>query len=394
MMTDFQRGVLDLLRVCMNGGQVVLPPDFDWDMACRLGKAHQILPMLYYGAMQSEAKMPEEIRNSLESVTFRSIYVDRNQLYALDELNRRFEENGIDYLPLKGSTLKYFYPKTEMRSMGDADVLIRTEQYEQIKPLLANLGYDEILESDHELVWDKKGVLHLELHKRLIPSYNKDYYAYFGDGWKLAHRESGYRYKMMAEDEFIYLFTHYAKHYRDAGIGIRHLMDLYVFLKSHTELDCVYIEKELDCLQLLHFYRNSKETAAVWFDGAADTEISDFMTDRIFKSGSYGTRENQSLSEGLKQSKEISAEKVQKNKLRQLIFPSAKMLSKKYSCLQKAPWLLPFVWIYRWTVAILFKRKNIKRQRENVSIMSAENITAYQRELNFVGLDFNFEEQK
>ena len=393
-MKSLQRGILDLLSAGLKGGTAALPSDFDWKAACEICRSHQILPMLYYGALQSEVAIPEDVRNFLERVTFQSIFIDKNQLYALSELERLFEENGIEYLPLKGALLKHLYPKTEMRSMGDADVLIRLEQYETIKPLLLKLGYEEILESDHELVWNKKGALHLELHKRLIPSYNKDYYAYFGDGWKLAHRGEGYRYEMKREDQFVYLFVHYAKHYRDAGIGIRHLTDLYVYQKANSDMDQAYVERELKRLQLLTFYRNSMDTAAVWFDGAAETEMTDFMTGRIFGSGSYGTQENHVLSEGLKSAKEMPVEQVQKKRLLGMIFPSAKALSKKYPCLIKMPWLLPFVWVYRWVAALLFKRDTIRSESKRVSAMSAENISAYQSELNYVGLDFNFEEKK
>ena len=74
------------------------------------------------------------------------------------------------------------------------------------------------------------------------------------------------------------------------------------------------------------------------------------------------------------------------------IFPSAKDLSAKYTVLKKAPVLLPGVWVHRLITAVLFKRKNIKTQYESVNMMSSENISAYQNELNYVGLDFNFEE--
>ena len=68
--------------------------------------------------------------------------------------------------------------------MVDADVLVKTEQYPKIKNIMSSLGYCETKESDHEYIWDKKGFFHLELHKRLIPSNNEDYYSYYGDGWK------------------------------------------------------------------------------------------------------------------------------------------------------------------------------------------------------------------
>ena len=58
-----------------------------------------------------------------------------------------------------------------MRTMGDADILIKTEQYERIVPIMNRLGYLPGVESNHEYVWDKKNMLHVELHKMLIQSY-------------------------------------------------------------------------------------------------------------------------------------------------------------------------------------------------------------------------------
>ncbi len=91
---------------------------------------------------------------------------------------------------------------------------------DRIRPLMISLGYTEGVESDHEYNW-QKGSTHIELHDRLIPSYNRDYYAYSGEGWQLAKTVSNasLEHKMSAEDEMIYLFTHFAKYCRDSGIS-------------------------------------------------------------------------------------------------------------------------------------------------------------------------------
>ena len=158
------------------------------------------------------------------------------------------------------------------------------------------------------------------------------------------------------------------------------------------DTDMAYVERELEKLQLLSFYKNSLETIDVWFHGKEDSQMSDFMTNKIFGSGSYGTYENHLLSDGLKTSKSTKKEYVKRRKILKLIFPSAKALSKKYTVLKKMPFLLPFVWIYRWIGALLFKRNAIKAQQDKVNFMTTDNISCYQDELNYVGLDFNFEE--
>ena len=391
-MNRLERQILDLLRGSLLGVPVRLDADFDWSAACQLAADHQVLPMLYHGAVRTKQIIPDTISEKLTRTAMRAAFVDQNQLYEIEQIRRCFLENGVDFMLLKGVWLKPLYPQSDLRPMGDVDILIKNEQYDTIRPLMLQMGYREILESDHELIWDKPGVLHVELHKRLIPSYNKDYYAYFGDGWRLAQPTAGSEHGMRAEDQFVYLFTHYAKHYRDAGIGIRHLMDLHVFLKAKPDLDWHYIEDELEKLQLLTFCRHSLETLAVWFDGKADTEMSDFMTDRIFRSGSYGTRQNAVRSEGVKNTQTATAEQVQKRKLLRLIFPSAAALANNYPILKKAPALLPFVWVYRWVAAIVAKRDTIQQQWNNVEAMNTDNIAAYKQELNYVGLDFHFEE--
>ena len=389
-MNQQRREILDLIKSCILGERAQVSDDFDWENAYNLGKSHQILPMLYYGAYNSQISIPEAIKEKLNLVAIHSIRKDQNQLREIAKVKKLFVQNNIAFLPLKGMLLKYLYPQTDIRSMGDADILIRMDQFDAIRPLMEEMGYREIVESDHEWIWDKSGILHLELHKRLIPSYNRDYYAYFGDGWERAHKTETSEYVMRDEDQLVYLFAHYAKHYRDAGIGIRHLLDIYVYLRAKPNMDNAYIQKELQALHLADFYENTLQTIRVWFDGQEDSPMTDFITEWIFESGSYGTKDRQVLSEGLKISKTVDQSQVKHTKVIRTIFPSAKTLSQKHRILCKLPILLPFFWVYRWITTILLRPGAIKRKQEDINMLSTETISTYQKQLNYVGLDFNF----
>lgn len=391
-MNSLQRGIIDLIYTALTKEPITLPSDFDWDAACSLGANHQILTMLYYGARNAGVTLPQAWRERLEYAAIQGVFRDQNQLYELERIRTCFLENGIEFMLLKGALLKVLYPQTDMRPMGDADILIKTAQYDKIVPLMEQLGYTAELESDHELVWQKPGALYLELHKRLIPSYNKDYCAYFGDGWTLARSTDTTEYVMGDEDQFIYLFTHYAKHYRDGGIGIRHLVDLHVYRQAKSSLDWAYIDQELEKLQLLTFCRNSMATLDVWFNGASDTPMSDFITEHIFGSGPFGTKEKSIMADALKVSKTVEKENVQKQKRWKVFFPSFAAMSNAYPWASKSRLLLPFAWVYRWVVVLIFRRESIEIQRKQIGSLTVENITAYQDELNYVGLDFNFEE--
>lgn len=392
-MTQFQRDILELVKSALKSEKVIISENFDWEKAFELCKSHQILPILYYGALNSKLNMPKAIKDELEMYTFQCMAISTNQMYEIQKIKETFIENNIDFVLLKGTVLKNMFPKSEMRMMSDTDILIKVSQYNIIEPIMEKLGFEKRVESDHEFVWDKP-TLHAELHKRLIPSYNKDYYNYYGDGWRLVHKtKNSCEHIFSDEDALIYIFTHFAKHYRDAGVGIRHIVDIYIYLLNKPNLNNDYIKTELQRLQLLDFYENCISTLQVWFAGKTESDITNLITEVIFKSGSYGTSKVHVLSEALKTSKSIGNTKnVKRKKFLRAIFPSAAEMCFRYPFLKRFLVLMPFMWIVRIFAAVTFRRDNIKRQQNRIGQMSAENIISYQDSLNFVGLDFNFKE--
>lgn len=393
-MDTLQNGIILLLKSALTGARYELPQEFDLEAAVQIGRKHQISAMLFYGAVNCGISKELPAMQELLLTTQRVIAASVWQTQEIDRLLSQFEESDIDHLPLKGTLLKRLYPEPEMRVMSDADILIRTEQYDRIVPIMQELGYEAVVESDHELVWHKKAA-HIELHKRLIPSYNKDYYAYFGDGWRLGIPAAGYsaRYTMKPEDELIYLFTHYAKHYRDAGIGIKHIVDLWVYKSKAKVLDEEYIHTELEKLKLVEFYKNTMRTLESWFGHGLPDEITTVITQTVFDSGVYGTHKAHLLSAMVKTANTRGgARKARTKKIVEVIFLPYDKMCQKYTVVQKLPVLLPVMWVVRWFDVLLFQHGRINARREEMKITSADNINNYQGLLNFVGLDFNFKE--
>lgn len=393
-MDNFRKDVIKLIKSALTGEKYELGADLDFAAVTALSKKHQIQSLIYYGALNCGVSnaLPEMQDLFLKTCGF--ISVSTQQMYELGEIFKKFDENKVEYMPLKGTVLKSLYPKSEMRTMSDADILIKTDQYDVIKPIMEGLGFAEKIESDHELVWTKSKVT-IELHKRLIPSYNKDYYAYFGDGWQLGRKllNSDTRYDMSNEDKMVYLFTHYAKHYRDAGIGIKHIVDLWVYKKSVDNLDDEYVLTELKKLQLDKFYQNTMHTLSCWFEDSCFDEIAEFITCVIFNSGVYGTHEAHILSAALKTSKSVgTTKKARFKRIINAVFLPCELMSKRYPILEKAPVLLPIMWVVRGFTAFFFRRKNVDSFNADLKTMSDQKVDEYQRSLNFVGLDFNFKE--
>lgn len=391
-MNSLQRGVINIVYSALTGEKMLLPNDFDFAEGVALAQKHKIEVMFYYGALNCGFDQENPLMQQLFLQTCKHMLISEQQMYELGYIFEAFNEEAIDYMPLKGAVLKQFYPKPEMRSMSDADILIRFEKYKDtIIPVMKRLGFKEGRVSDNELVWEKPQVC-IELHRRLIPSYNKDYYAYYGDGWRLAKKHNGHLYSMTDEDQMIYLFTHFSKHYRDSGIGIRHLVDLWVFKSHFKNLNNDYIKEELQKLGLFVFYENVMKTIKVWFEQEKCDDISDFITQVIFKSGVYGTSESHVLSDALKLTKSNGKENVRRTKFKTEIFPDYDYIKKRYPVLNKMRFLLPLFWIVRLFDAVIFRRKNIKDKYEKAKMINDESVSNYQSALNYVGLDFNFKE--
>lgn len=393
MPNDFVQSVVLLIKGAIKDEKVILPGAFELsEDIITLAKRHYIFNVLLYGVQAAGLDMKNDVAHKLLMGASREIILNENQTLELKSICDAFKKNGIDFMLLKGSVIKQRYPRPEMRVMGDADILIRTQQYPQIAEIMKQLGFDEGIESNHEYIWNKKGFLHLELHKMLIPSYNKDYYNYFKDGWDFAQKkEKNTEYILNPDDEFIYLFTHFAKHYRDGGIGIKHVIDLWV-TRSSSRLNEDYIVKELRKLGLDEFYSNILNVLEVWFNGKEWDEKSQFITSVIFDSGAFGTYTAYLNAHALKFSS--FKERGKSGKLSFIIkkiFPPRRTLEGHYSYLEKAPFLLPLAWISR-IFGLIFKTQRISKNLKDIKMVTDESISEYEKSLHYVGLDFNFKE--
>ena len=392
MLSSFERGVIILINNALKGQNTPLPEDFDYSRLYEFAKMQQVMPLLYYGGRNDADFLAKDERKRIYATAMYLSLMNQNQSEELHALCCAFEENGVDYMKLKGSVIRKLYPSSDMRLLGDADILIRQNQMEGIEKLMRELGYNHVVTSDHEWIW-RKGELGVELHKRLIPSYTKDLYAYFGDGWALAKKrdEKGYEYAFSPEDELIYLVSHFTKHYRYAGIGIKHLVDLKVFVDAHPSLDHGYVDLAFEKLGIAQFYRNIQRTLEVWFNGAECDEVTEFITKKVFSGGAYGTTKDKSRYEAAALTKDTNAKSARRKKFWSVVFPSYQNMCDERLWLRKCPILLPFAWAGRLVTVLLFRRDHIRRERETISAINASEIESYKAELKLVGLDFNFE---
>ena len=386
-----QQGIVILLKSAVTGEKLKLPEGFSLENACRIMYKQSALPLAYQGILNCGISKNEPLMQKLLMLYYQHILRSERQMMAAERVFRAFEENGIDYMPLKGCNMKRLYPKPEMRVMGDADILIRMEQFENLPPIMESLGFTLKSETDHTANWVSDD-LYVELHKSVVPPEDEDYYAYYGTGWRIAVKGEGHRYDPTPEDTFIFLFTHFARHYRISGIGCRHVMDLYVYRRAYPELDEEYIRAELKKLRLLEFYENVLWLLAVWFGGAEADAITELMTAFIFSGGSWGTTAAGLFSQEVRNArKRGQVRHASFHSAIRAVFPPLNTIKNRYMILRKVPWLLPVMWVVRWFDVLLFSPKKFVRKVKILKSVNDEKILSHQQALNAVGLDYDFE---
>lgn len=381
-MDPIKHGIILLIQSAITGEQLTLPEEFDISKAVPHLKKHGLIPLGYAGAVNCGIDPDTPLMEKLQEQYLLEYYTSDCQLRRLQQVFDAFEENGIEYMPLKGTIMKHLYPSHEMRSMSDGDVLIHPEQRDKLQSIMEQLGFKPLSESDHEWNWTTPEIK-LELHKRLVSSDDKDYYRYFGEGWQFAKTRDGCRWSMTKEDAFIFEFAHFARHYCTHGVSVRHIIDLWIHIRCNPSMDTAYVRTQLATMDMAAFYDNIMVLVDAWFcDGPWD-EKTEFISDYIFSGGV-----SKALSDRARAAQKTgSIESGNNLVLLRRIFPFKKHISWNYPQLKNLP--LPLAWAARWALLLTVRKDHIATRREEMESVSSESVENHLKGLEYAGIRFS-----
>ncbi len=273
---------------------------------------------------------------------------------------REFEKAKIWHLPLKGILLKDCYPKTAMREMSDNDVLTDPERMDDVRKIMEGLGYtcDMFGEYKHD-VYSKPPTLEFEMHHSLFLQYESPLFAEYFSDIKSKTFQDRYFCRLSDEDFYIYILCHTYNHYIRFGTGLRSLLDNYVFLKQHRDLDRQYLDKELEKLELTEFERKIRLLSIKVFTGSALSEAEKNELMYYVFSGSYGNAE---IFEYNKTGGALSYDDSKAAKRRYLwnrVFIPPELLEESYPFFAKHKALYPALLGYRIVKGAVFKPKGV-----------------------------------
>jgi hypothetical protein len=205
----------------------LLDSGLDWSEVLLLAERHKMEPLLHWHSRESAA-VPPEAKRELEERFYENA---RRNLWMTSELLRivgRLKNAGVECMPLKGLGIAAaVYGNSSLRSFLDLDVLIRPEDFAPAVAALCDAGYEpeyrigggaaqqSYLRSEHALsLFHRDSGLTLELHWRFmervcaVPFHMERVWVRSVPApWaRGAFRE------LAAEDLFLYLAVHGAKH--------------------------------------------------------------------------------------------------------------------------------------------------------------------------------------
>lgn len=364
MQRTVEKAFFALIRFEINGSELceeiknLITPEM-LPALFKLSKRHD-LAHLIGDALDKNSLLPDGTEAKKRFLQERNMAVYRiEQLrYEYEQVFSALEELQVDYLPLKGTVLRKYYPEDWMRTSADVDILVHKEDLGKIIAVLQEkLEYVQESIGAYDAVVISPTGFHIELHFDLIAKHeNEIANDILANIWKYTDRVGDSYQCEMREDYFYYYhLAHMARHFIEGGCGVRPYVDLWLLnnkVSYNKERRNILLEKG----GLLKFAQASEFLSRVWLEEGVHFQESQWLEEYLLNGGVYGNSENKVV---IQQGRTGSRFKY----IMSRIFMPLEEMQYRYEVLKKHKWLYPFM-VVRRCFEVLFKgdSKRIKKE--------------------------------
>ena len=378
--------LISLLRSQIAGSEEKIPTDkIDESVLAelfRIAKIHDVSETLFMalvdcGVLYDGHELFEKFTDAEDIAYLRLKRLEHSFLTITETLERA----GVDYIPLKGSVIRKYYPSPLMRMSADIDILVKEEMLDEaVRALCENDGYKVTSKkSFHDISLYTSDDMHLELHFNIMENNG------IADGvlsrvWDYAAPVSHKKHEFALSPEFFafHIITHMVYHFVNGGCGVKPFSDLWIFRERVGYDEDVLLGLCREC-GIDRFYLNARDLALVWFGGKEHTEITRSMEAHVIHNSICGDVE-----------KGVATRQTAKGgRFRYVmsrIFMPYSQLKIRYRTLEKFPILLPWFEMVRWFEFLLGDKKRAKRELKMSKRMTAEKMKSIKEFYTSVGL--------
>lgn len=252
---------------------------------------------------RGELDVPKDEFNKLSAKFLSCCVLSIKKQDAINSLLLSMKNNGFECVLLKGYTLSRFYKYPEVRQAGDTDILIDESREKDALKFLSDRGFTVSVRSkngNHSECYSKKYGL-VELHTKL-------YYNLMSDIWfdneemiKEPYIDVGNYKTLGITDGFLYVYLHAVKHFLSAGLSIRQVMDVLLYIREYkSKIDWQRVLGILEKLKYKDFLfiltKIGTEYMNFSYDETVTAEVDEGLVQAVLEdiknSGLFGRKNN------------------------------------------------------------------------------------------------------
>ena len=278
----------------------------DWKVLVRESRVQSVMYLVFDSAKDYKEFIPTDVlpvwENASMLVLNSNFSVFNDQAVLIEILNGKYP-----YIILKGQAAGSYYKNPELRAYGDVDFLVEKDKVCEIETLLISKGYEKVgLEHDNHVVF-KKGTANLEMHFRVagIPfgKLGEKITEFLSPALSTAiKRECSFGEFLAPNDLYhgLILLLHMQHHMLGEGLGLRHLCDYAVYLKS-TYKESFWMDKLVPFLKEIGLFTYASvmaKTCSVYFQipypeffEEVNNELCLEVIKDVFKGGTFGEKD-------------------------------------------------------------------------------------------------------
>ena len=383
--------IIKILSDHLHGVKTVLPENVDIGALAGLARIHQVDGIIYKQCGFTGIPSMAEAYSA-------AIFYYANRTKTVEKISEAFRKADIPFFTVKGLNISKYYPIPALRTMGDCDIAVEPERFEEAVKLMQSLGFSGHMgEGRHEFDCDGFG-LHFELHNQLLKSHEcisekqinfcNDFMPYYKDN------------SIDISFHFLYLILHLRKHMASWGAGLRQFFDLAAVIKNCDGLDWRFIEEKLEYLDTAKFAHVCFSLIEYWFsvsvpipfERCSEAFIKD-IEGRVLKGGVFGNYDEEKPNTHHLDFLNNNKYPVWFNRI-VAIFNSV-FLSysdiKSYpgiSYINGRPWLLPIAWVHRFIILLKRKDKSKSLETLQLTLVSKEILDERKKYLEDMGMQY------
>lgn len=363
-MTEAQRVLIDLVKKSLFNFEIEIPTDVDWQAVYDEANFQSVIPLAFDGTAGIE-NIPQDVFKKFKNHTVAVMLSNDNVVKAQESLVKLLEENSIDYAILKGLSVAEYYPKPELRTLGDIDFLVSKEDFENTKQLLEDNGYTLIMKENSYHCEFKKGDVVVEPHFEISDFPDTE----IGNGLK-EELETATKYveqtgfdktfnSLDTKHQAISLLLHTERHLIADGIGLRQLLDFGLFSYKNPNLfENIEIVKFLKKYGFYKLATVCDDLFKKYFLGQnVENVTADMLFEMALKKGNFGTKRSKEETYS-----NFDLEKESGNVFLKYFNYFKKRARHNWALSRKYPWLQNLGFIYlpiRHIFRTIFKGKRI-----------------------------------